>query len=592
MKLSMQKRIKVCTALLCTATLLGGCGKATAPQETPVVSSAAPEVKAADFILKNGIIQTMVSEEDRQEAIAIIGNEIVYVGSNDDVQAYAGDTTQIIDLDGAMVTPGFMDGHIHTPGAWLSRLYEINFEGCTTNEEYLANVKEFIETHPDYKTYVGGSFMLNAYAKEDGSNPGPIKEDLDAICSDKPILLYDISHHSAWVNSKALEIAGITKDTPNPAGGVITKNDKGEPSGYLTDGAVNLVSDVLEFEETTEEMYVEAINRFQEEANSRGVTGMFSLDGERMAGYKTLADQDALNLRIRFASTVVPSMSPEEAIATIKAQESFTGELLTGGSVKLFSDGVTEGATAVMLQPYQEAAGMGSDWCGESIWSNEDFKAMVLALDKEGIQIHVHSIGDGAVQQTLDAYEEAIETNGKRDARYTMTHVCAITPEDIKRNADLGVIDALQFLWMYNDELCELEKAFIGEDRALAMYPVKDMLEQGCIISGASDCPVTDYTPLDEIEVAVTRNCPYPELEDADLTRTPSQAITPYQALEAYTKNVAYQCFLDDKVGTIEVGKKADLAVLSQDILNCEPKTISDTEVLYTFSNGRLVYQK
>lgn len=590
------KRLKTCLALLCAASLLGGC-QGQKPEETPAPSQTTPtpeteNTNAADIVLKNGIIQTMVSEDDRQEAVAILGDKIVYVGTNEGAEAYIGDATQVIDLNGAMASPGFMDGHIHTPGAWISRLYEINFEGCSTNEEYLAKVKEFVEAHPDYKTYIGGSFMLNAYAKPDGTNPGPVKEDLDAICSDKPIILSDVSYHSAWVNSKALEIAGITKDTKNPAGGVIAKNEAGEPTGYLTDGAVNLVRDVLEYEETTDEMYIEAIKKFQEEANAYGVTGMLSLDGENMAAYKTLADQNALNLRIRFASTINPPTTPEEAIEKLNAQKPYIGGLLTGGTVKIFSDGVTEGATAVMLKPYSESAGMGDNWLGESIWDYADFENMVLALDKEGFQIHVHAIGDGAVQQTLDAYEKAVETNGKRDARYTMTHVCAIEPEDIKRNASLGVINALQFLWMYNDELCELEKAFIGEERALAMYPVKDMLEQNCIISGASDSPVTNYNPLEEIEVAVTRNCPYPELEDTDMTRTPSQAITAYQALEAYTKNVAYQSFLDNEIGTIEVGKKADLVILGQDILNCEPKTISDTEILYTISDGRIVYQK
>lgn len=172
-----------------------------------------------------------------------------------------------------------------------------------------------------------------------------------------------------------------------------------------------------------------------------------------------------------------------------------------------------------------------------------------------------------------------------------MTHVCAVADEDIKRIADLEVISALQFLWMYRDPLCELEIAYIGEERAMAMYPVKNMLEAGCIVSGASDGPVTPFAPLEEIEVAVTRNSPYPGEEDTDMHRWPEQAITPYQALEAYTKNVAFENFMEDLVGTIEVGKKADLAVLDQNILTCDPKKISDSTVRYTISDGRIVHE-
>ena len=158
---------------------------------------------------------------------------------------------------------------------------------------------------------------------------------------------------------------------------------------------------------------------------------------------------------------------------------------------------------------------------------------MVAALDKAGVQVHVHAIGDGAVRNTLNAFENAIKENGERaDCRYTMTHVVRQADEDIKRIADLGVISALQFLWMYRDPLCELEIAYIGEERAMAMYPVKNMLEAGCIVSGASDGPVTPFAPLEEIEVAVTRNSPYPGEEDTDMHRWPEQAITPYQALE------------------------------------------------------------
>ena len=191
----------------------------------------------------------------------------------------------------------------------------------------------------------------------------------------------------------------------------------------------------------------------------------------------------------------------------------------------------------------------------------------------------------------LDAYEEARATNGERDARHTITHVCAITDEDIQRMADLDVVANLQFLMMYHDALMDLERAYIGDERAMAMYPVKHLAEAGICISGSSDAPVIPFVPLDAIEAGVTRNSPYPGEEDTDMTRWPEQGLTAYQVLEACTKNNAYQNFMDDIIGTVEVGKFADLVVLDTNILEVDAKAISDTRVIYTISDGRIVYE-
>lgn len=200
-------------------------------------------------------------------------------------------------------------------------------------------------------------------------------------------------------------------------------------------------------------------------------------------------------------------------------------------------------------------------------------------------------MGDGAVHGTLDAFEEARATNGKRDARHTITHVCAITDEDIQRMADLDVVANLQFLMMCHDDLMDLERAYIGDERVMAMYPTKHMAEAGICISGSSDAPVIPFAPLDAIEAGVTRNSPHPKEEDTDMTRWPEQGLTAYQLLEAYTKNDAYQNFMDDIIGTVEVGKFADLVVLDTNILEADAKAISDTRAIYTISDGRIVYE-
>lgn len=575
---------------------------ATASEDEAVVSSegglsakASPE-DAADTVFYNGSVQTMVKEGDVAQAVAIKGDTIVYVGEDSGVEDYVGEATKIIDLDGQMLLPGFMDGHIHAPGEWRDKLFGIYLYDVFTKDEYVERVREHVEANPDKELYTGAPFMLNAYMNEDGSNPGPRKEDLDAITADKPIVIYDVSHHSIWTNSAGLAIGGITRDTESPMGGMIAKDENGEPSGYLTDSAMTLVTEKLDFT-ITEEQEMEAIRAFQEEASSMGITGITHMAGslgDLNSGdpYQALEKNGELNLRIRIANTIHPGEDIDYAIDLVKSTLAKDSNLVKGGTAKIFADGVTESATAVMMEAYLPEAGMGDSWYGEPVWPIEDFNAMVYALDEAGYQIHVHTIGDGAVNFTLNAFEEAQNKNGKRDARHTMTHVCAIQNDDIPRTADLGVISALQFLWMYADPLYDLEAAFIGEKRAMDMYPTKTMWEAGCVISGASDNPVTFYNPLEEIQVGVTRNSPYSGEEDTDMLRAPEEALSVYQMIEAYTKNVAYENFMEEEVGTVEVGKKADLVVLGTNLLEIEPTEIADSPVEYTISNGRIVYTR
>ncbi len=585
----------------------GSAGSAKSSTKTPDPGSTqAPETKhaeentkaantdKADLVLKNGLIQTMTDEKSIAQAIAIRGNEIVYVGDDKGIEKYVSGETKVIDLKGQMVTPGFMDGHVHAPGFWIDKLYNIDLSQCKNNDEYLKVIKEFVSAHPEMEYYEGSPFMLNPYQQADGSNPGPQKEDLDAISPDKPIVITDSSHHAVWVNSAALKLAGITKDTPDPQGGLIKRHENGDPTGMLNDSAADLVLSKLPEKEITDDMITTAFEKFQEECNSYGITGITGITGigtiAKPEQIRSIDKAGKLTLRIRLVPFVGISSTPEEAVSEAKSIKANDTPMVKGGTVKLFYDGVTEGATAVMLKPYTEAAGKGKDWYGEPVWNPDKFNEMVKALDQAGIQIHVHAIGDGAVKGTLDAFEAAQKANGVHDSRFTMTHVCAIQDSDIKRMADLKVVAALQFLWMYNDPFCQLEAAYVGEDRAFAFYPTKNMKNAGCIISGASDGPVSPFNVLDEIETGVTRNSPYAGEDNTDMHRWPEQALTPYEMLEAYTKNVAYENFEEKEIGTIETGKKADLVVLSQNIITCDPAAISDTKILYTISDGRIVY--
>lgn len=592
-----RRRFVIGASALATGVILGGTlGCSSAPETGEVPTAATGEAPAASLVFTNGHIQTLVNEGDVAEAVAVDGNTIVYVGDAAGAEAYIGPETNVIDLDGQFLCPGFMDGHLHGPQPFYEEMFQISIpEGTMDNEEYLRIIRAFVEEHPDDDVYYGGPFMQNAYLQPDGSNPGPQKEDLDAICADKPIMIRDVSHHAYWVNSKALEMAGITKDTPDPDGGVITRNAAGEPSGLLTDAAKNALSAKIPVPYSVENM-TEAYRAFQERCHSYGITGLtnINLSGVELVHAEALNGLDQagdLHLRQRFLVWGHVGDGYEGIKEKLDAVKQYESDMFTTGTVKIVYDGVTEGATAVMLEPYAPAAGRGDNWHAVSDWSESELNEVVAALDKNGYQVHIHAIGDGAVRTSLNAYEAAVQANGERDSRHTMVHVCAITPEDIQRVADLGVVCDMQFLWMYNDPLCQLEAAFIGEERAFAMYPTKDMLEAGCILSGGSDGAVTAYDPLLELEVGITRNSPFPGEEDTDLYRWPEQGLTAYQMLEMYTKNVAYENYMEDIVGTIEVGKKADFVVLDQNILAIEPKLISDSTVKYTVSDGVIVYE-
>ena len=306
----------------------------------------------ASIVFRNGTIQTMVKEGDTAAALAVSGNKIIYVGEDSGVDEYIDDNTRVIDLDGGMVTPGFMDGHIHAPGNWVTALYEIDLTKGTTIDEYKKAISDFIAKHPDDKAYVGGSFMINAFEQEDGTNPGPNKSILDEICSDKPIMLCDVSYHSVWGNSRALELAGIDNDTPNPTGAIITRDANGEATGYLIDSAATMVREVVSVEHTDKELE-NAIDKYQQAAAKYGITGITNLSAvgastaQDCQFYTDLEKDGKLNLRMRVLPTIVPGMTAKEALKTVKDLKKFDSNMISTGTVKIFSDGVTEGGSAV-----------------------------------------------------------------------------------------------------------------------------------------------------------------------------------------------------------------------------------------------------
>ncbi|MCM3392767.1 amidohydrolase [Cytobacillus oceanisediminis] len=580
--------------------ILGACTEksdVTAKKDTN--SSDKKDVEAshdhASLVFKNGKVYTMEEDQPLAEAVAIKDGEIQFVGSSSDAEKYVGEDTEVIDLEGKMVSPGFMDGHTHPPGLWTSKLFEVYLAELESHEEYVQAVADFREKNPKAKIITGDGWVNGPYEQADGTNPGPKKEDLDAVVSDIPVMLYSIDKHSVWVNSKALEIAGITKDTVAPKGGMIERNPDGSPRGVLREGAMDLLADVQALSNLTDEQYKEAILEFQKEMHSFGMTGVMNMSGgdRSLKVLNELEKEGKLTMRVANAIVFGPETQPEEAVAKIQdAGKKYNSDWLSVNTVKLFADGVTEGKTALFVEPYTKNAGMGSHHHGDANWKEDTFNKMVSKLDKEDIQVHIHAIGDGAVKMGLDALELAKKENEEHNSRHTITHISAIQDSDISRMANLGVIASLQPFWFYKDQYYDLEKAMIGEKRALAMYPAREMWDAGVTIASSSDYPPTpDYRPLNAIETGATRNSPYPEEQDTDLVRNLDQALTVKEMLQSYTKNVAYQIYRENDLGSLKAGKKADMVVLGEDLTNIEPKNISETSIVYTIVDGKIVFK-
>ena len=546
----------------------------------------------ADMVLKGGVVETMVDHAEA-EAVAVKDGEIVYVGDDAGAEAYIGENTQVIELDGRMVAPGFIDGHIHFPLPYLTAETELDLMDLGADlDAYKTALKEFVDAHPDFDIYLVNSMDLKAFPDSLADNDW-----LDEICSDKPIMCIDVSFHGRLLNSKALEILNITKDTETDGKGTIYKDADGELTGYLSD--CDQMVEGLPVMEYTEEQYIDALMSFQAEANSYGLTAIDS-GGDQVEPemYAKLHDEGKLNLRVNYNFFRYPPLGAEgaqEVIDYIEDNQQYVSDFLNVRQVKFTLDGVPEGKTSYLLEPYDPAAEMDPDYVGSPAADQDSLTEFVKAVNAAGYTVQTHCMGDASVNMSLNAYEASAKANGEMDVRNKIAHVNLITDEDVQRMADLGIIAAMQPLWFYYDPFFSpLEEQMFGAERFASEYHIRDMMDTGLIITGSNDYYVTlDFAPLHAIEAGATQCSPYPgEDEQPELyTRNADQAVSVYEMIQLYTTNAAYGAFLDDRAGTIEVGKKADLVVLGQNILTCDVTAISDTTVDYTISDGRIVYE-
>jgi len=540
----------------------------------------------ADRVLLNGVIHTANANDTTVKALAIKDGKILALGSSGEMEIYIGSGTEVTDLAGKMALPGMIDSHLHPPGNALVELYNIYLSQQDDKDTILAKAAKFISANPGLDAYYGSGWSVGVFEGEEIIR-GPKKEHLDAISPDKPVILTSYDGHSIWANSKALEIAGITKDTPDPKAGVIERAPvTGEPWGTLKEAAMELLPN----EKYTSAQLIEGVKAFQALMHSLGYTGIFSatfsagMGDETYKVFKLLEDKGELKMWVRASERIDITRNEEleTQIANLKRlRDTYSGELFKVTNAKFFVDGVIEGATAKLLQPYEKAAGKGNGYYGVYSWEDMDaLKQVFTTLNSEGLQIHVHSIGDRATRDTLDAFEYALK-QVPGEHRNAITHLQLVAPEDIPRFKELGVIANCQAYWHLKEpEWWEVvDFPFLGK-RAENEYPLGSFFRSRAVVASSSDYPVTDPpNPLRAIQVGVTRN----------LNREERSSLT--DMIKSFTANNAYALFLDDVTGTIEVGKYADLVILGQNLFSIDPLDIDGVRVLTTMFRGEVVYE-
>jgi predicted amidohydrolase YtcJ len=534
----------------------------------------------ADLILTNAAVVTMAEGHPRAEAVAVAGGRILFVGDSEAAARLRGDSTRVLDLGGRTVLPAFQDSHIHLVMGGVE-LLACNLSELGTKEAVYARIGEYAAAHPELAWVTGGGWALPLFPQAN-----PRKEDLDALVPDRPCVLDAADGHSAWANSRALAIAGITKDTPDPAGGRIEREPAtGEPTGTLRESAAGLVE--RHVPELAPEDYVRGLKAGLALANRYGVASIIEAraDEDILGAYAALDRAGELSVRVLASLHVDTGRGLSEAGRLAALRPRFEGARLKATAAKIFIDGVMESHTAALLEPYVDRPGDR----GTPLLEPRDFDALAVALDRAGFQIHVHAIGDRAVRMSLDAFEAAGRANGYRDMRHHIAHLELIDPADIPRFRRLGVTANFQSLWAYPDTyITDLTLPILGPGRSRWLYPIGSVARTGALIAGGSDWSVSSMNPLEAIEVALTRRGPDDPPGEAWI---PEERTDLETMLRAYTANGAWLSRDERTRGALAPGLAADLIVLDKDLFAVPAHEISRIRVLWTLLDGRTVYR-
>ena len=542
----------------------------------------------ADLVIVNAGVYTVNSKQPWAEALAIIGDKITAVGSTSEIRRLSGSNAKVIDAGGRLVLPGFTDCHIHFLDGALS-LGRIQLEDAKTITEIQQRVKDYAAKHPEQPWVLGRGWSYPVFS------PGlPDKKYLDAIVPNRPVYLEGFDGHTWWANSKALQLAGITRETKDPPGGAFVRDPKtGEPTGAVKEDAADaVVKKVIPFPPRAERL--QALLDGIKEANRLGLVRVHSAGGVSMA-WSDLDDVELIDelrrsgeLTLRFY--LAYRMNPPEASANDfakieEARKRYHDEWIAAGAAKFFLDGVIETHTAAMLAPYSDDRSVsGSLW-----WEPDKYQAAVSELDRRGIQIFTHAIGDRAIRTALDSYQNAGKANKTHDSRHRIEHIEDASATDIPRFGALGVIASMQPLHAYpDDDTLKVWSGNVGPERAQRAWAWKSIQDAGGHLAFGSDWPIVTLNPWPGLQNALTR-----QTADGNPPRgfVPRERLSIEDAIQAYTLGAAFAGHREKSEGSLEPGKFADLIVLSQDLFKINPNQIANTEVLMTIVGGKIVYR-
>ncbi len=538
----------------------------------------------ADLVFTGGRIATMDAARSWATALAVRDGRIVAVGSDAAVRPFIGPGSRVIEGRGRTITPGFGDAHVHPVHAGLDRLH-CELRGARGIDAYLELIAAYAASHPDADWIDGGGWSMDDF-------PGgvPTREALDRVVPDRPALLRSRDGHTAWVNSRALGIAGVTAATPDPEDGRIDRDERGEPVGGLQEGAIALVARLVP--EPAPEELAEALRLGQAELHSLGITNWQDaiVSPREELAYTQVAGRGQLTGRVVGALWWERSRGSEQIDELVARRGQTAGDRYWPTSVKLMQDGVLENFTGAVLEPYLGSDGRPTANRGLSQIDPDALKEYVTRLDALGFQAHFHAIGERAVREALDAVEAARIANGPSDTRPHIAHIQVIHPEDIGRFRTLEVAANAQPYWACHDgQMDNLTIPFLGPERSTWQYPFRSLLEAGALLAMGSDWSVSTANPLLEMEVAVTRVRDLYRGEQPPFL--PEQCISLMEALAGFTSGTAWVNHLEHEVGWLEVGKAADLVVLDRDLFDRAAGAIGEARVVGTFIDGAPVYE-
>ncbi|WP_411122987.1 amidohydrolase [Streptomyces sp. x-19] len=539
----------------------------------------------ADLVFTRGPIHTQDPARTRASSLAVTGERITAVG-HDDVRELIGPATEVVDLTGKLLLPGFQDAHIHAVFGGLE-LAECDLTGTVGVDEYLRRIREFADAHPERAWITGGGWSLESFA-----GGLPTRRLLDSVVPDRPVYLPNRDHHGAWVNTRALELAGLTKDSPDPADGRIEREPDGTPSGVLQEGATGLITRLVP--QRTAPDRLAGLLRAQQLLHSLGITawqdallGSFHGQCDPSDAYLTAARDGSLTARVTGALWWDRARGAEQIPELVARRAELSHGRFRARAVKIMQDGIAENFTAAMTSPYLDSCGCATTNTGLSFVDPVALRGHVTALDALDFQVHFHALGDRAVREALDAVEAARSANGRRATRHHLAHLQVVHPDDLPRFARLGAIANIQPLWAAHEpQMDELTIPFLGPERAGWQYPFGSLLRAGATLAAGSDWPVSSPDPLAGLHVAVNRKEPDTADERVFL---PEQRLDLGTAVAAYTAGSAHVNGLDD-AGTLRVGHLADLVVLDRDVFTAPPEEIARATVLETYVGGRRVY--